>query len=210
MRCAEHLGVIGAPVPDGVPALDQAADGLALIEAGLAREDGLIIADVREEIQSRMSDNAGFICQVDELPAARDAAQALRRRIVDGALKAARPSQAVDLFRWRHLALLSEAVLEALVSYVADGGGSRGARAYCAPDGEVVFESRHGPVDRYRYRREQSEHQGHKLTLHWTGSEFTVSKAPLRETEDFGRIFFEKNWAGYLTGSIHTEGFSHQ
>lgn len=27
--------------------------------------------------------------------------------------------------------------------------------------------------------------------------------------EDPGRIFFEKNWAPYLTGAVYGDGFSH-
>ena len=71
---------------------------------------------VRDELQARMSDYAGFICQVDEPFGARAGAPRPAPAGIAGGLRITRPSQA-DIFRWRHLALTAEAVLQTLVHY---------------------------------------------------------------------------------------------
>jgi len=212
VRCADHIAACDPDAPPprvDDPLAEQIADAIEAIEAALGAGGGRKVADVRAEIQARMSDRAGFICMVDDVPAAHEEARNLRRRIYADGLRLERVSQVVDLFRWRHLALVSEAVLRALDRYVGDGGGSRGARAYCSRRGEVVFDTVAGPIHEYRYHRENPDHRVHKLILRFDGEVFSDEKRPLREREDLTRIFFEKNWSSYLTGAIYEDGFRH-
>jgi succinate dehydrogenase/fumarate reductase flavoprotein subunit len=212
MRAARHLAVLRPAVPTAAPPAAVLADaGEAMAVAWQALDSGaLTVASVRDEIQARMSDRAGCFVDCPAVPAALTAARTLRQRVLGGELGIQRPTQLVDIFRWRHLALLSEAVLTALDHYIAHGGGSRGARAYCAPDGEVVFATAaEGPLEQFRYRKERPEHRRSKLVLTWDGTAFSITDTPLRELEDLDRIFFEKNWAPYLTDAIHARGFRH-
>ena len=154
-----------------------------------------------------MSDHAGFICPVDKIADATAAAATLRSRVLAQGI-AATPERSAEAFRWRHMALLSEAVLTALDAYVLDGGGSRGARAYCDAAGTKLPEARGVDCSAWRFREERPEQRHEKLTLRWDGS-FHVSRTALRGMEDPGRIFFEKNWAAYLTGALYGDDFGH-
>ena len=215
LRVATHCAARGCSVPTSLVPVSSEVDvalreSAAVIHAGLGADDSAsTVAQVRDELQARMSDFAGFICQIDELPDALAAAVAQRQRVLSGGMRITRPTQAVDLFRWRHLALTAEAVLGTLVHYVEEGGGSRGARAYVARDGEVTIVTQQGPLEDVRYRPERPEHREYKITLRWNGDGFTVSHAPLREIEDLNRIFFEKNWGDYLTDHLHSDGYQH-
>ena len=157
-----------------------------------------------------MSDHAGFLCVVADIRPAHVAAQKLRRDIIERGFYCPRPSQIIDVYRWRHLAMVSEAVLAALVHYVEHGGGSRGARAYLASDGSQVPDTQHGALDDYRFREERAVDREHKLVLRWHGDGFSIEQRALRTMEDPGKIFFEKNWSNFLTGSIYRNSFKHQ
>ncbi len=137
-RCAEHIASrapepgIGADVAD---ILDRALDEIA---GTLRVGSGLNVSKLRDEIQGRMSDRAGMICNAPDVGAALAAARALNASIAaegvgyDGAYEALRALQ------WRQMAMVSEAVLTALNVYIERGGGSRGARVICDPDGECA------------------------------------------------------------------------
>ncbi|MEK7413158.1 MAG: FAD-binding protein [Planctomycetota bacterium] len=171
---------------------------------------GLAAAGVRDDIQARMSDHAGFICPVGEVVAARTASTALRSQAWSQGIAVTTPERSAEPFRWRHMALLSEAVFVALDHYVTSGGGSRGARAYCDPTGTKIPEARAIDCSSWRFREERPEQRQLKIQLRWNGSSFQIEQQPLRGMEDTGRIFFEKNWAAYLTGAIHEPGFVHR
>jgi succinate dehydrogenase/fumarate reductase flavoprotein subunit len=190
---------------------DTICDALTMIETALATDNGINLGETRDAIQSRMSDYAGFICQVANVPGALQAAAELRQKVAKKGFTIARPTQAVDIFRWWHLALTSEAVLVALDDYIHQGGGSRGARAYLAADGDVQITGVNGPISGIRYRREKEAHKQVKKVVTWqpAAQHFAVADVPLRTREDAGGIFFEKNWANYLTGTIYHAGFRH-
>ena len=211
MRVARQVAWSAPVRPLGTPAslTAQAAAAVAVATGSVGRRDGLDPAAVRDEIQSRMSDHAGFLCHVAEVPQALAAARALRQRIAVQGFSVSTPGRVAEAFRWRQQALTSEAVLLALAHYVADGGGSRGARAYCAADGVDVPQARSKDLSAFRFRRERSEHRSHKLHVQLTAGELQVRAVALRPLDDLGRIFFEKNWGNYLTGAIHEAGFAH-
>ena len=82
------------------------------------RGGSLAMPAVRDEIQARMSDHAGFICPVDKIADATAAAATLRSRVLAQGI-AATPERSAEAFRWRHMALLSEAVLTACLLYTS-------------------------------------------------------------------------------------------
>jgi len=45
--------------------------------------------------------------------------------------------------------------------------------------------------------------------VRWDGTTQVVGREALRGMEDPGRIFFEKNWAPYLTNAVYDDGFHH-
>lgn len=213
LRAAEQIASRRQAVPSGEitdAVRQQVADALEVAQMAIVRRDGLAIAAIRDEIQARMSDCAGFLCEVARLPVALSEAITLRRRVFAEGFAQVRPAQVVDVFRWRHLALASEAVLTAIARYVSDGGGSRGARAYLDPAGTSVPSGRNGPVTEYRFRVERAEDRMHKLMVRWTGDGFSVERQVLRTMEPPAGIFFEKNWGPFLTGAVYQKGFVHR
>lgn len=214
LRVAAHVAARGCSVSGQALDADLGtalAETAGTITAALTASAGsLPVHEVREQIQSRMSDYAGFICEVDQLAPALAAARQLRQQVLADGIAIARPTQAVEVFRWRHLALTSEAVLAAMTHYVEQGGGSRGARAYLAADGEVVIHTRHGPLADVRYRVEKAEHREYKISLIYNGETFLIEHAPLRDIDNLDAIFFEKHWADYLTDTIHQNNYLHK
>ena len=205
VRVARHLAAHAPARPEVLPEAALAAARSAL--AATRAEHGLSAPALRTEIQARMSDHAGFICPVDEINGARAAATALRQRVQREGI-AVTPERSAEAFRWRHQALLSEAVLSTLDSYVQSGGGSRGARAYCEAAGTKVPEAKAVDCAAYRFREERPEQRREKLVLRYDGS-CVVSRSALRPMEEPGTIYFEKNWAPYLTGTVYADGFVH-
>ncbi|MDD7985356.1 FAD-binding protein [Lentisphaera marina] len=212
-RCAEHIASQGAETP--------ASEGLqehqATIESifnelskAVANENQPTCDEVRDIIQNRMSDKAGFICQRDEVLKALLDTQTLNRKLEKGlSIKTSR--HAASYFQWRQTALSAEAVLNCLTLYIKNGGGSRGARALCAKDGSDVPDTRLGELNEYRFITEKEAHKNEKIVigLDPKTNDFVTRIDPLREMEDPSKIFFEKNWAPYLTEEIYQKGFKH-
>jgi succinate dehydrogenase / fumarate reductase flavoprotein subunit len=209
VRVARHLASVAPARPDaGVAQAARAAVGESLAIARGARA-GLAVASVRDQIQARMSDHAGFICPVAGIAGAKAAATTLRGRVLAEGFQISSPERSAEPFRWRHMALLSEAVLATLDSYVAAGGGSRGARAYCDAAGTRTPAARAVDCTAWRFRDERPEQRQEKITVRWDGTAQVVGREALRGMEDPGRIFFEKNWAPYLTNAVYGDGFVH-
>ncbi len=208
LRVATHCRAHGAPVPTQVP--DAAVEAGIRTAVTLARGGrGPATAALRDEIQTRMSDHAGFICPVDGIAPALAAARTLRQRVFTDGVAITSPERSAEAFRWRHLALLSEAMLLALDTYVARGGGSRGARAYCAGDGTRQPTARTVDTAAWRFREERPEHREEKLVVTWVSPSLGIQTRHLRQREDLDTIFFEKDWAHFLGGTVYADEFRH-
>jgi succinate dehydrogenase/fumarate reductase flavoprotein subunit len=208
-RCAAHIWSTHPekqPVDSSVsPILGAVIDEFVANTTG---ENTLSIDEVRKEIQDRMSDKAGFICQASAVNGAFKEATALIKKISEKGIKI--PESRTSLyFHWKYTAMTSEAVLMALDHYIKNGGGSRGARAICDEKGTVVPEARTLDLGTYRYVVENPDDKTKKIVIKKEGNALKLSEVPIRGMEDPGKIFFEKNWAGYLTDEIYTEGFKH-
>ena len=124
-----------------------------------------------------MSDHAGIVCNAGDVKKALAGAQALndaiRKRGVayEGAYEAARALQ------WRQMAIVSEAVLAALAFYIDRGGGSRGARAVCGPEGERIPLARTGPLDDFRFLPERAEDRNEQILIRLDDGHFAHSDA---------------------------------
>jgi succinate dehydrogenase / fumarate reductase, flavoprotein subunit len=211
MRCAKHIGSLSlsTPSPEALAEVRTQVEGLIdEAKAGLGNTTGLKMAEARDELQARMSDHAGFICQAEDVPGALKAAGELNNRIETEGMQA-KASQLAQYFQWKQTALTSEAVLKALDYYVAKGGGSRGARAMCSASGEDCPEGRAVDLEAYRFIREKSEDKEKKIVVSYVEGEFLVKEEAIRDREDTGKIFFEKNWSPYLTEGIYGDGFAH-
>jgi succinate dehydrogenase/fumarate reductase flavoprotein subunit len=207
-RCASHVSarLQRAPAQHAAAATFDGAlkRTLGWLARNFGNENGIDLATLAAETQARMSDQAGFICHVDEVPKALAAARALNQRIAE---KGVRIDDAKHLYEGIlrvQTAWLSEAVLAALDFYIKEGGGSRGARMLCSQRGTHAPESRSGALEAYRFIAEKPEQRGEKILVRYTPETgVQVYTRPLRGIEDTGKIYFEKNWGAFLTGEIY-------
>jgi hypothetical protein len=150
-----------------------------------------------------MSDHAGIVCRPEGVAAALAGARALNAAIRRHGIAPGRPAEAVRALQWQQMALASEAVLTALDRFIAEGGGSRGARAICDPAGESLPETAQGPLEAFRFRRERPDHRGEQIALSLDGDGFRLATRPNRPFDETARPFFERDWPDWLTGRIY-------
>ena len=110
--------------------------------------------------------------------------------------------QAARALQWRQTALVSEAVLAALDAYLSEGGGSRGARAICDPEGADVPVTRLGPLEPFRFRAERAEDRARKIFVRLDGEGFVCNSRPIRRRDRTKAAYFERDWARFLSGAI--------
>jgi succinate dehydrogenase/fumarate reductase flavoprotein subunit len=209
-RCAAHIQARLARTPDErkTPSslIDELRRALGWLSRNVGNENGLMLDDVAHEIQTRMSDHAAFVCFVETVPAALEEARRLNREIAERGIRIDDHQHIGEAILRAQTARLSEAVLHALDYYIRDGGGSRGARMYCSPRGKQTPETRLGPLDDLRILPENPAHRQEKILLcYQPDSGMRISKRALRGIEDTRKIYFEKNWSAYLTGTIYPE-----
>ena len=203
-RVAEHIAASEAAGVDAGK-LDQAGIAQAVGEVeGLVSDAGeFSIDDIRDEVQARMSDDAGFLCTPADVTAALDAAGKLNAGIRAGGIQIKRASEARRALQWHHMAIASEAVLTALDHYIQVGGGSRGARAICDPAGEAVPAIREGVVEEFRFRAERDKDGEAQIFVAIESGDFTIATRPNRPFDESAKNFFERDWPAWLMGDIY-------
>ncbi|EBA4960475.1 FAD-binding protein [Salmonella enterica] len=175
----------------------------ATIHQALHNAAGRPLSSLREEIQARMSDYAGFICHVENIRQAAQDARNLLASLSHDALSIQHLAEIPGLFMWRQQTLASAAILTTLEEFIAAGGGSRGARIILDPQGSCLPLTRHGPFSQWRFRPEREEDKNTKLTIHYQEKKFIFNQKPLRNLPDLKDNYFEKNWPDFLCGKIY-------
>jgi succinate dehydrogenase / fumarate reductase flavoprotein subunit len=200
-RCAEHIHACKRTTPgDSLPA-EMVSAAIHDIASGL-RDHGLDWHEVAHEVQARMSDDAGFVCSVNGVRKALAEARKLNDEIRSRGLRLDRADQAERCVQWRQMAFASEAVLTALDAYLSRGGGSRGARAICDPEGSDVPVTRAGPLEAFRFRAERIQDRAEKIAIRFESGAFTCSFEQVRRHDHSQAAYFERDWAEFLTGAI--------
>lgn len=143
-----------------------------VIAQALANENGMALVTVKEKIQARMSDYAGFICHADKVRHATRDALLLSEFVQQHGLTINHAGEISELFMWRHMALTSAAVLTQLTHYIDAGGGSRGARIVIDPQGKCLPQTRRGAKEEWRFRSERAEDKNHRLTIQYSQGSF--------------------------------------
>lgn len=202
-RAAEHIAAGGiaqtAPKAPIGGALEQAIGRIELI---LQPGSPVNLRAVRDEVQVRMSDHAGILCTPENVAAALQAAATLNRTIQANGISFRRGGEIARVLQWQQMALASQAVLAALHHYIANGGGSRGARAICDPEGTATPVARTGPLTDVRFRRERVQDQGAQILVRLVEGELQIATRPNRSLDETARPFFERDWPAWLTGSV--------
>lgn len=206
-RVGEHVGASGkAQLPVSGSIADTARTAVARVDAILLADSPLTHTAVRTEVQARMSDKAGILCFADEVTEAHQAARELNLRITENGIKISRPSEAGRVVQWQQMALASEAVLAALDHFIANGGGSRGARAVCDGQGDATPEARTGLLSEYRFRSERAEDQQDQIIVAMRNGEIQINSRPIRKLDTKSKHFFERDWPDWLTGGVFDLG----
>jgi succinate dehydrogenase/fumarate reductase flavoprotein subunit len=199
-RAAEHIAA-GRPRRGDGPA-QGLARAVAAVQAAVRADSPLTVRKLREAVQARMSDAAGILCDAAGVRAALAGARALNAAIGSRGIAPGRPAEAVRALQWRQMALASEAVLTALDHYIAQGGGSRGARAILDPAGEGLPMAAHGPLEEVRFRKERAGDRDRQILVHPEAAGFRLSERATRPLPG-DRPFFERDWPAWLTGAIY-------
>lgn len=202
LRCAKHIKATSRNKTDSC-FTNEVSALINTILRDSTTSQAPTIESVKTEIQQRMSDVAGFICHTDQVPEALAAARRLNEQITQHGIAITHPNQTAQRFQWQQMALACEALLTALNFYIEQGGGSRGARVLCSPDGDQVPSARTGALTAYRFLAENPQHRQQQLVVRWLDGDFRVRVRSLRPLEDLSTLFFEKNWPDFLTGSIY-------
>lgn len=203
-RAAEHIastGMAKAAPTDDVEEIAIAA--VSDLNRVVRPESTLTVKLVRASVQARMSDKAGIICDAEGVSSALLGAKDLNADIRANGISHGHAGEAVRAAQWQQMALASEAVLTALDHYIRNGGGSRGARAICDIAGESAPETKHGPLEEFRFRKEVEEHRSEQIVIAFDGRDIRVSTRPNRTFDETERSFFERDWPDWLTGRIY-------
>jgi succinate dehydrogenase flavoprotein subunit len=203
-RCAEHAAARRTmPLPSAPALIDEA---VARILDVLRADSPLTVQSIRKDVQDRMSDHAGVLCNTADVKQALAAARALNESVRQQGIAYSGAPEALKALQWRQTALLSEAVLTALAFYIERGGGSRGARTICAPTGDRVPESRIGMLEDVRFVSERAEDRAEQIHVRFGAGAFVCEARPIRRLNRDDKPFFERDWPDFLTGAIHNPG----
>jgi succinate dehydrogenase/fumarate reductase flavoprotein subunit len=201
-RCAEHVAARRNAHAGGL-STDLIDEAVARVLDVLRADSPLTAKSIRKDVQDRMSDHAGVLCNAVDVKAALASARALNEAIRQQGIAYSGAPDALRALQWRQTALLSEAVLTALAFYIARGGGSRGARAICAPDGDRVPETRVGALQDVRFLAERPEDRVEQIHVRLDAGEIVCSASPIRRRDRDDNPFFERDWPDFLTGAIY-------
>ncbi|MGH1415424.1 MAG: FAD-binding protein [Pelagimonas sp.] len=204
-RVAEHIGAAGRGSAIGNPG-PELGQAIGALQAVLKPDSPISAKTIRQDVQARMSDKAGILCRADVVRTAHQDARALNRQIAKNGIGFARASEMARALQWQQMALASEAVLAALDFYIGQGGGSRGARAVLDPEGQGQVNTRQGPLEALRYRKERQKDQREQIHVRLEGGEIRVATRPNREFDDSSKAVFERDWPDWLLGTIYDLG----
>lgn len=206
-RVAEHVSAASRRRGVGAGAISaEVENAIDALKATLKLDSDVSARDIRDEVQARMSDKAGILCRPDDVSEALGEAKKLNQTIRNKGITFGRPSEFARVLQWQQMALASEALLSALNYYIKNGGGSRGARAICDPDGQALPMSVQGPLAEYRFRVEREADKSEQIMIKLSGGEFSIITRPNRSFDDSAKAFFERDWPAWLTGEIYDLG----
>ena len=188
-RCAEHIAARRRPHEATKPEERVAEEAVVGALDALRTDSTLKATAIRKEVQDRMSDHAGILCNANDVRAAADAAHTLNKSIRQQGIAFNGANEALRALQSRQSAIASEAVLTALAFYLERGGGSRGARAVCTPNGDRTPQARTGPLNDVRFVSERDKDRREQIHVRFHDGKFVCEPGPsVRGIATIGRF----------------------
>ena len=182
------------------------ADGqFAELEACM-KDGGLSPTEVRKEIQDRMSRNGAFLRSLSDASSALADARRQYNNVLHKGLRCNSRKDLAWAVGTKWLALSSVAFLQAIVSYIERGGGSRGAFMVLDENGDLDVQVAGKQCLRHRSENMSARKEILELSLRkGTDCDFDVAAVPVRPlpTDD---SWFENTWADFANGRIFRSG----
>ncbi len=158
--------------------------------------------NLRDSIQRRMTDYAGFIRRPELISIARQEAENLFRESEKSLPKSSTRQELCRAWETRNLMLTSLAFLNSIDFYVKNNGGSRGS--YLIWDKKGSRGGKSGKVMRrnsplFFYRREQLADRLFKIKI--SGPDLNVTREPVRSLPE-DRSWFETTWRKWKKNGV--------
>jgi len=161
-------------------------------------------AEVRADIQERMSAHGAFIRSAAAIDEAVNAAKALHARICAGGMRLASRKELLPAIQNIHLCLTHIAFLQSIQALIARGGGSRGGYMILDDEGDAAVVTRRGTE--LPHRSENVELRDEVLETRLAGPrQFDVAPVPVRPIPD-DDSWYETTWRQWLAGDIFKVG----
>jgi succinate dehydrogenase/fumarate reductase flavoprotein subunit len=205
LRVAQYLAAHPAATPDPEALLpvvrEQLSEEVALLRSyANAPASALPAAEVRENIQTRMSTFAAFLRTPDGIERALVEARQLLGAVRHNGLRVDRPADLPLAVQDHHLCLTQLAFLSAMHDLLARGGGSRGGYAVVDREGDCVLETAQGPRLPHRSENLPMRHEIIETRFSPAGEcEVSVTRArPLPQDDSW----YETTWQAWREGKV--------
>jgi len=160
-------------------------------------------AQVRKEVQRRMTRHGAFIRSLDGVSGALAEAHAQYRNICDRSIRVESKDELNLAFQNEHLCLTHIAFLETIRAYIERGGGSRGGYVIADPEGELRVQTRRGTELPHRPENTQMRKEILETSMVGPG-EFRVSPVPVRPLPE-DDSWYETTWKAWREGEVFKE-----
>jgi len=157
-------------------------------------------AQVRGEIQDRMTAHGAFLRSVAGIGGAVAGAKALWRRVSDGGMRLAGRADLPAAIQNVHLCLTHIAFLQTIQALIERGGGSRGGYMILDERGDLAVKTKRGHELPHRSENMAMRAEILETTLAGDG-DFAVKPVPVRPLPD-DDSWYETTWRQWLRGEI--------
>ena len=180
---------------------DQAAEIQRLLDAPA---DAPTPAQVRAEIQERMSAQGAFIRSVTGIGEAVGKAKSLGARLADKGMRLASRAELPAAIQNLHLCLTHTAFLRTIQTLIARGGGSRGGYMILDDEGDLAVTTKRGTELPHRSENAAMRQEILETRLAAPG-DFEVYPVPVRPLPE-DDSWYETTWRQWLKGEIFRMG----
>jgi len=207
LRAAQRIAAVYNEAPRSAESFAQAAVGQVSDELSRLRRyeraaaTAKPVRQVRAEIQDRMSREGAFIRNLDGARRALSEARALWRQLQTEGSAVKSASELPAAIQNEHLCLTHIAFLQTIVTYIEQGGGSRGAYVVLDERGDRKLVTRRGEEMPHRAENLEKRKEIFETTLSGDG-EFAVRPVPVRPLPQ-DDSWYETTWRDWQEGRIY-------